>query len=75
MKVKLQIRRGGVSLHEGTYEVSEADSFGHACAHAWQSVHEKNERKATSIGALMEVMAENVLDELDGADIRVSRIR
>ncbi len=75
MKAKLQIRRGSVQLHDGVYEISDADSFGQACAHAWRRIHTQKEKEANSIGALMDVISESVLDELDGAEIRITRVR
>lgn len=75
MKVRIEVRHGDVRLHENTYEVSDADSFGKACAHAWEQIHAQKEKEASSIGALMEVISENVLDELESAEIRITRIR
>ena len=32
MKVKLRIRKHGAALYEAVYDVSDAESFGKACA-------------------------------------------
>lgn len=34
MKVKLHVSKHGNVSHEGVYDVSDAESFGKACAHA-----------------------------------------
>ena len=74
MKVKLEIIKSGQRLFEGTYEIDDNASFGAACADVWVKVREKCAANATSIGALMDSMHESVLDELNGAEIRLKRI-
>ena len=73
MKVKLEIRKGGATLHEGTYDISDADGFGRACADLWTQLQEQRLAKATSIGALFDQLDERLLDELYGAEIRISK--
>jgi hypothetical protein len=74
MKVKLELTKSGQRLSEGTYEIDDNASFGAACADVWVKVREQCATKATSIGALMDSMHESVLDELDGAEIRLKKI-
>jgi hypothetical protein len=74
MRVKLEVTKGGKRLHEGVYEVDDNESFGAACADMWVKIREQCAAKATSIGALMDTMHESVLDELNGAEIRLQRI-
>jgi hypothetical protein len=74
MKVKLELVKSGQRLSEGTYEIDDNASFGAACADVWVKVREQCAAKATSIGALMDSMHESVLDELDGAEIRLKKI-
>jgi hypothetical protein len=71
MKVKLRIHKDGAALCESTYEVSDAESFGKACADLWNRLHERTFARATSIGALFDQL--NVLDELAGAQIGISK--
>ena len=73
MKVKLRIQKDGTSLYEGVYDVSDADSFGKACAHLWTQLREQRLAKASSIGALFEALDERLLDELCGAEIMISK--
>ena len=74
MKVKLEMIKRGQRLFEGIYEIDDNASFGAACADVWIKVREQCAAKATSIGALMDAMHESVLDELNGAEIRLKRI-
>ena len=72
MKIKLRILKHGKALYEGVHEVSDADSFGRACASAWTHLREEKIAKATSIGALIESLDERLLDELQGTQISLS---
>jgi len=73
MQIKLRIERSGSPLFEGTYEITDADSFGHACADAWEQMRTRRLDKASSVGALMDMLHQNVLEELQGAQITLSR--
>jgi len=74
MRVKLEITKAGRRLHGGVYEIDDNASFGAACADVWIKIREQCAAKATSIGALMDSMHENVLDELNGAEIKLQKI-
>ena len=74
MKLKLEITKAGRRLHEGVYEVDGNATFGAACADAWVKIREQCAARATSIGALMDSMHESVVDELDGAQIKLKRL-
>ena len=74
MRVKLEIMKAGKRLHEGVYEIDDQASFGNACADVWAKIREQCDAKATSIGALMDSLHESVIDELDGAEIRLRSI-
>ncbi len=73
MKVRLQIRKRETVLQEGTYDISDAESFGRACADLWMQLQEQRLAKATSIGALYDRLDERLLDELYGAEISLSK--
>jgi hypothetical protein len=75
MKVKLQIMKHGVLLHAAIYDVADADSFGKACADAWAKLMQEQQRRESSIGALMEHLESGVLDQLNGAQIGVERVQ
>ena len=74
MRVKLEIMKAGKRLHEAVYEIDDNASFGAAFADVWVKIREQCAAKATSIGALMDSMHESVIDELDGAEIRLRSI-
>jgi len=74
MRVKLEVTKAGRRLHQGVYEIDDNASFGAACADVWVKIREQCAAKATSIGALMDTMHESVLDELNGAKIKLQKI-
>ena len=74
MRVQFEIIKSGKMLHQGVYEIDDNASFGTACADVWVKIREQCAARATSIGALMDTMHESVIDELDGAEIRLRRI-
>lgn len=73
MKTKLRISKNGSALYDGTYDIRDADSFGRACADAWIQLRERRLESATSIGALYDALDEQLLDELYGAEISLSK--
>jgi hypothetical protein len=74
MKIRLQIRKQKTLLYEGVYDVADAESFGAACRDAWRKLREKRMREATSVGALMEMLNQNVLEDLSGAEIGLRKV-
>jgi hypothetical protein len=74
MKVKLSIRKKGATLYEGVHEIIDAQSFGRAFADAWAQLQDRRLQKPTSIGALMEVLNEDVVEELNGAHIGLEKL-
>jgi hypothetical protein len=73
MNVKLSIRKNNSSVYERIYDISDAESFGRACADAWTQLREQRLAKTTSIGALYDVLNDELLDGLLGAEIRLSK--
>lgn len=74
MNVTLRIQKDGSSLYEGTYDITDATSFGDACADAWAKLRERQLARATSIGALFEAIDDELLDGLMGAHISLSKV-
>jgi hypothetical protein len=73
MKVELRITKDGVSVYSGRYDIADAESFGLACADAWASLRRRQMENESSIGALMEHLDNNVLDQLNGATITLAK--
>jgi hypothetical protein len=74
MKARLVIKKKGVAFYEGVHEIADAESFGRAFADVWAQLQDRRLQKTTSIGALMEVLNEDVLEELDGAQIALEKV-
>ena len=74
MKVKLEVTKAGRCLHEGAYEIDDTESFGAAWQDVWVKARERYMAKATSIGALMDSMHESVIDDLNGAVIKLTKL-
>ena len=53
--------------------MSDADSFGRACADIWNQLRERRLAMA-SIGALFDELDEQLLDELYGSNISLSKL-
>jgi hypothetical protein len=74
MKVRLKIEKDDEVLYDRGYDISDAESFGRACAHAWTQLREQRFERATSIGALFEDLNDQLLDELNGATFSLAKI-
>jgi hypothetical protein len=74
MKLKLSIAKQGTILYEGVHEVIDAASFGLAFADAWTQMQDGRLQRTTSIGALMEVLNEDLVEDLNGAQIGLERL-
>ncbi len=74
MKIKLVIRKKGIVLYDGIHEITDAESFGGAFACVWAHLEDQRMQKSTSIGELMEVMTESMLEELNGAEILIDKV-
>ena len=74
MKIKLIISKNGGAVYEGVHEITDSESFGRAFADVWAQLQDRRLQKTTSIGALMEVLNEDMLDELNGAQISLEKV-
>jgi len=73
MKIRLQLLKDKSPLLESVYDVSDAESFGLACADAFSQLRSKELNQATSVGAMMDMLNQNVLEVLHGASIAISK--
>ena len=75
MKIKLVIRKSkGGAIYEGVHEITDAESFGRAFGDVYAQLQDRRLQKATSIGALMESLNDDLLEELDGVEIGLEKI-
>jgi hypothetical protein len=74
MKVELRITKNGAELYAGLHNIKDSESFGRACADAWQQVQRTQLNRETSIGAVLEHVNDSVVDQLDGASISVTKV-
>jgi len=74
MRAKLEIIKAGKSLYHGVYDIDDTESFGAAWKDIWVKARERSMAKATSIGALMDTMHESVIEEFNGAQIRLTKL-
>ena len=64
MKLKLTATRSNVSIYEGIYDVSDARSFGEACADVWLKLAQRSAASASSIGALYEALGDRLVPDM-----------
>ena len=74
MKVKLEITKAGRRLHDGVYEIDDTASFGAAWQDVWIRARERWMAKSSSIGDLMDSIHDGVIDELNGAEIKLRKL-
>ena len=73
MKVRLKLTKDGRPLYSAVLDVSDSDGFGRACASAWEKIKQDRMAKETSVGAVMEHLRDDVIDQLNGAHISLER--
>lgn len=74
MKVKLEIVKAGKRLHEGAYEFDDTASFGAAWQDVWIKARERWMAKTSSIGNLMDSIHDGIVGELNGAEIKLTKL-
>jgi hypothetical protein len=74
MKIKLSLRKNEATLYEGLHDITDSESFARVCADVWAEMQDRRLQKTTSIGAPMEVLNEDVVEELNGARIGVEKL-
>jgi hypothetical protein len=71
MKTKLRVTKQGALLYEGVHDVFDQESFAAAFAEVWQAVRERRLETTSSVGELMELLNDEVLEQLHGAQISI----
>jgi len=74
MKVKLEIVKAGARLHEEIYEIDDSESFAAAWKDVWIKARERWMAKPTSVGELMDSLHGTVIDELSGAQLKLTKL-
>jgi hypothetical protein len=74
MKVKLEIIKAGRRWHDGVYEIDDTASFGAAWQDVWIRARERWIAKTSSVGDLMDSIHDSVIGELNGAEIKLSKL-
>lgn len=74
MKVRFELVKEGKRLHQAVYELDDTESFAAAWKDVWIKARERWMTKTTSIGDLMDSIHESVVDELDGAQIKLEKL-
>jgi len=68
---RMTFSRNGRPLYTGVWDLSDAEHFGRACAAAWEKIKSDQMAKETSIGAVMEHLHDDVIDQLNGIQINL----
>jgi hypothetical protein len=74
LRVKLIVRKEGTALYENIHEIVDAESFGRAFTRVWTQLQNEKLQETTSIGELMEVMNNDLIETLDGTEIQFEMI-
>jgi hypothetical protein len=56
------------------HNIIDQDTFAAAFADMWREIRQRQLEATTSVGQLMENLNDEVLDELSGAEIKLSKI-
>lgn len=74
MKMNLKLVKDGNVIYECVHEANDAQNFGDAFAAVWDALHARRAQQTTSVGELMSVINDDVLDEVNGATVTVERL-
>jgi hypothetical protein len=74
MKVRLRVTKQGTLQYEGVHNIIDQDTFAAAFADMWREIRQRQLEATTSVGELMENLNDQVLDELSGAEMKLSKI-
>jgi hypothetical protein len=73
MKIRLEIRKNGRTVFESVLDATDAESFGTSWADVWNALSRQSAEATASIGTLYERLNERVVDQLNGAEISLTR--
>jgi hypothetical protein len=73
MKIRLRVTKRGALLYNGVHDVIDGESFGAAFAKVWQTLRQRGLERTTSVGELMDILNDEVLDQLHCAEISIEK--
>lgn len=73
MKMRLELRKAGATVIDAAFEVTDVDSFTRACGELWTRLEKRGLESAPNIGQFMDIAGENVVRQLDGAELRFAK--
>ena len=74
MKFNLKLMKGDDVVYEDRHEAIDAQTFGTSFAAVWASLHDRRLQRTTSVGELMSVINDDVLDDVSGSTIVIERL-
>ena len=74
MKMNLKLVKDGDVIYEGVHDANDAQEFGNAFAAVWDALHDRRSQRTTSVGELMSVINDDVLDDVNGVTVTVERL-
>jgi hypothetical protein len=74
MKMRLELTKDGTTLADEAFDVSDAESFAQACGELWMRLEKRRLDSSANVGELMDRAGEGVARELDGAELRFSKV-
>jgi len=74
MKILIKLIKNGSPIYEGVHIVTGAQDFGEAFMAVWDALHTSRLERTTSVGELMSVISEDVLDDINGSSVLIERL-
>jgi hypothetical protein len=73
MRIKLSVTKASTLLYQGIHDIEDSQDFRRAFGDVWFELQNRRLQKAPNIGATMEAVAEDLLEDLSGAEIRLEK--
>ena len=74
MKISIKLIKNGLPIYEGVHTITGAQEFGDAFVAVWDALHTRRLERTTSVGELMSVLSEDVLDDINGCSVSIERL-
>lgn len=73
MKVGISVTKRGAVVYRGVHDIIDQDTFSRAFGEVWREVRQRRLEATTSVGELMDILNDEVLDQLSGAKIEIEK--